>query len=483
MRRVWIMSICLWLISSMASAQGTDLPTVQVVYQSAMGTGAVSVYRESENTSTPILGAENIPQNSFVEAFLSPDGRHVAITVSQVIDMYTFGDEQNGKTIGELGYQNVLYVFNLINGEMILRYDLLPTEYRITPHERDAMLEAYFGVVWSPNSDGLVFVRGTTGPIDEYTPNGYGHVVYFNIATRGLVDLPEIGGTPYDWRWSNTGQYAVYRGIEDFGTGAGYASSGAYVVDMRDIANIRQKPMVACCQDIVPLGWLETGEFVYSYFNIMAGAAGLFAYTPQTDSTQTILPAGQDNLEYSLALHAPTGKILVPVYDFPATEPILTPGLYVYESITQAQPKRISDMFGMPTFFVDANTIYINDYDMPMIYRIDTGDFIPDTVVTGFVYPSGYGALFTEDETEAMMYFINDAGEWVIIPNIIPNDLLSYLRFVDTPTSVYFIAFVTPNYMDDSGWHMVYVGSLSTGTSKQVSLTVGDYVLDVGLED
>jgi hypothetical protein len=215
----------------------------------------------------------------------------------------------------------------------------------------------------------------------------------------------------------------------------------------------------------------------------MAGAAGLFAYTPQTDSTQIILPAGQDNLEYSLALHAPTGKILVSVYDFPATEPILEAGLYVYESITQAQPRRVSDMFGMPAFFVDANTIYIGDYDMPMIYRIDTGDFIPDTVVGGFTYPSGYGALFTEDETGATMYFMNDAGEWVTIPNIIPNDLLSYLRFVDTPTSSYFIAFVTPNYMDDSGWHMVYVGSLSTGVSKEVSLNVGDYVLDVGFED
>lgn len=193
------MSICLWLISSIASAQESGLPSVQIVYQDSMETGTVWVYRESENTSTPILSAENIPANSFVEAFLSPDGTHVAITVSQVIDMFTFSDEQNGKTIGELGYQNVLYVFNLITGEMILQYDRLPSEYRITPYERDSMLEAFFGVVWSPNSDGLVFVRGTTGPIDEYTANGYGQVVYFNIATRRVSDLPEIGGTPYDW--------------------------------------------------------------------------------------------------------------------------------------------------------------------------------------------------------------------------------------------------------------------------------------------
>lgn len=244
----------------------------------------------------------------------------------------------------------------------------------------------------------------------------------------------------------------MYRGIESFGTGAGYSASGAYVVDMRDVGNIRQQPMVACCQDIVPLGWFETGEFVYSYFNIMAGAAGLFAYNPQTDSILTILPAGQDNInDAGLAIHAATGKILVTIYDFPATTAILTPGLSVYDSINQAQPRRVSDMFNMSAFFVDADTIYIDNYEMPLVYRVGTGDFIADTVRDGFVYPSGYGALFAEGEAGAMLYFLNGAGEWVTIPNIIPNDLLSYLRFVDTPTSVYFTAFVTPNYMDDSG--------------------------------
>lgn len=479
--KIWIITICLLLISSFVSAQPTVFLPLRIIYQDE--TGAVWSYREMDESSTLILSAESIPQNAQVDAVLSPNGFYVAVMVRQVVDMFSFTEDDDGKTIGELGYQNVLYVFNLLTSEIVLRYDMLPDAYLIKPFDRDAMLEAEFGVQWSPNSEELVFVRGTSGPVDEYTPNGYGHVVYFDVVTQQLTNLPEIGGTPYDWQWSKNGQYGVYRGIDNFGTGAGYSSSGAYLVDVSDAENISQKQLVACCADVVPVGWLETGEFVYSYFNIMAGAAGLFAYQPDTDSTLTILPIGQDNMDgWALDIHAETGKILVSVYDFPATDPLLEAGLYVYDSISDAQPTLISDVVGAHTFFINADSIYIGDRDMALVYHIDTGEFITDTVVNRFVYPSGYGALFTEGTDGATMYIQNDGGEFTTFTDVLPNALLSYMRFVVVPASVYFIGFMPPDSWDNTGSDVVYIGAIFTGATKQVSVDAGNIILDVTVD-
>lgn len=479
--KIWIITFCIWLISSFVSAQPTVFMPLQIVYQDEAGT--VWLYREVDGSSTPILSAESIPQNAQASAFLSPNGFYVAVMVQQVVDMFLFTETEADKTIGELGYQNVLYVFNLLTNEMVLQYDMLPDAYLINPYDRDAMLEADFGVQWSPNSEELVFVRGTSGPVDEYTPNGYGHVVYFNTATQQLTDLPEIGGTPYDWQWSKNGNYAVYRGISNFGTGAGYSSSGAVVVDMTDANTISQKQLVACCADIVPLGWLNTGEFIYSHFNIIAGAAGLFAYNPQTDNTITILPTGQDNIDGgALDIHAQTGKILVSVYDFPATEPLLDAGLYLYNSTSDTQPTRISDVVGAHTFFIGADSIYIGDRDMPMLYHIGTDEFITDTVVNRFVYPSGYDVLFTEGTDGATLYRQDDAGGFIIFTNILPNELLSYMRFMIVPSSLYVIAFMPPDSWDNTGSDVVYVGAIFTGATKQVSVGAGNIILDVTVD-
>lgn len=476
--RFWIITLFLLLISPVVSAQPTVFMPMQIIYQDEAG--AVWLYREANGSSTPILSAESIPQNAHVNATFSADGFHVAITVRQVVDMFLFTEAEADKTIGELGYQNTLYVFNLITSEMILGYDMLPDDYRIMPNNRDAMLEADFGVQWSPNGSGLVFVRGTSGPVDEYTPNGYGHVVYFNILTQQLTDLPEIGGTPYDWQWSKNGQYGVYRGINNFGTGAGYSSSGAVVVDMTDVNTISQKQLVVCCTDIVPLGWIETGEFIYSHFNILAGAAGLFVYNPQTDSTFTLLPQSQDNLDGSaFDIDVQSGYLLVSVYDFAPTETTLETGLYWYPSVDDPNPIRVSDAVTGRVFFVDANHIYIGERDNPHIYDIESGSLTADTVISRFVYPSGYGALFTEGTDGATLYRQDDAGGFITFANVLPNNLLPYMRFAIVPSSLYVIAFMPHDVWGNTGSDVVYIGAIFTGATKQVSIGAGNIILDV----
>ncbi len=458
-------------------AQESPTAPLQLAYQDAGG--AVLIYHESDGTTTTLIPASDIPRNAQVSAKFSPDGHFVAVLVWQVVDTYLFNPDDEGKTIGEMGYKNTLYVYNLVTGELLLGYDTLPAEFVIKPQERDAMLEADFGVQWSPNSDGLFFVRGTATPVDEYTTNGYGYLVHFNLLTQQLTDLPATGGTPYDWQWSKNGQYAVYRSIDNFGSGAGFSTSGVYVVNMTDITAISQRALIGCCDDIVSHGWLNSGEFVYSYFSILAGAAGLFVYNPQTDSTVALLPQGQNNLDgNAMDIDPTTDAIVVSVYDFPADEAILEAGIYVYENPQDAEPMKIADMMNGRLFFGAPYQVYIGS-EAPIIYNIQTNLAVADSAILRYVYGGGHNLYFTEGETGARAYAVNTDGTLSIYDNILPNDLLSSMRYTDA----YFIGFIPHHYQGQMGSDVVYVGANDNpSTTRSVSIGAGNFLLDVTIQ-
>jgi len=481
-RSILSLILLIWVVISTISAQESSVAPLQIAYQDA--TGAVLIYHEADNTTTTLINASDIPADAQVSADFSPDGHYVAVMVKQVIDTYLFNPNDDGKTIGELGYKNRLYVYNLVTGDLLLGYDVLPAEFVIKPQERDAMLEAYFGVQWSPNSDGLLFVRGTAIPVDEYATNGYGYLVHFNILTQQLTDLPAMSdGTPYDLHWSQNGQYAVYRSIDHFGTGAGISARGVYVVDMTDITAIRQHEMLGCCEDIVPLGWLNSGEFVYSHFSILAGAAGLFVYNPQTDSTTTLLPEGQNNLDYNgIDIDPTTGAMVVSVYDFPANEVVLEAGVYVYDTPQTTTPTKISDAIGAQVLFGGTGRIYIGG-EAPAIYDLPTRQFIPNISISAYVYLADFDAYFTEGDAGARLYVVNPDGSGQIYEDIMPKAMLSSVRFVNAPSGMYFIGFVPHHYQGQMGSDSVVIGAIAdASTSRSVSIGAGNFTLDAVID-
>ena len=177
----------------------------------------------------------------------------------------------------------------------------------------------------------------------------------------------------------------------------------------------------------------------------------------------------------------PTSAIVVSVYDFPADSPVLESGIYLYATPQDTQPIKISGEIGARVFFGASNQVYIGS-EAPIIYDIQTNLATPDTAILRYVYGSGYNTYFTEGTDGARAYYMNPDGTLSIQDNIMPNNLLSSLRYVDAPSNMYFMGFVPHHYQGQMGSNSVSIGSLANPiTTKQVSIGEGNFILDVAI--
>ncbi len=451
-----------------------------VVYRPA--DGGVAIFIEQTGERHMLLSAEQAPSSAEVRAdFLGSSGMFFTVQVMEVNNHTPYPADYNGNTIGELGLQNTLYLFGGGTSLMFQR-SLLPDDFIIdffmdggeVGYIYDPMLDADFAV----QKGGLSYffwVEGAADFADEYVVNGYGRLAAYDDIDGAFIELDVLPGTPHGMMWSRNERYGVFRAITNFGTGAGYSSAGTYLLNANDLSLQQITP---CCRDITAYGWLDSGQFIYSYFSPMAGAAGLFAYDPASDTTITLLPEEQDNIDsLGTDIQAISGQILVTVSDIytPEGDGLLPPGTYLYSSLT-AEPELIYNLAtGAPAdraTFISADTVFVANVNPRYVgnYSISTGELLPDELAEGYVYPSPYGVTLSPTDGGALMYEpVLEGGAQYFIPNLMPD----YVRWFDPEFFLFFIPH-QPSNLDGSSWVMFVQ---TNGNYKVIDLGEGNYVL------
>lgn len=478
MKRLMVLLSAL-LITGITHAQGL-LPPLLVLYQAE--DGAVMVYIEQTDEHRVLISAEDVPADAYVKASFAGAGM-VSVQVMAVHNGRPYPADYNGKTIGELGLQNMLYMFELGEWRTIVERPLLPDDFVIDffmpgaeqGYLYDPLLEANFGVELSGRWH-FIWVEGADDFADEYAVNGFGRLVIYDDLDQTVTTLDPLPGTPVQMMWSRDGRYGLFRAITNFGTGAGYSSAGTYLLDTDDMSLEQITP---CCRDIMPYGWLNSGEFIYSEFSLLAGAAGLFVYDPQTATTRTLLPVEQNNIDaFATDIQPESGQILVTISDFSTSSEsaVLQAGTYLYRSL-DASPERIYNLAtGQPAdraAFVSPDTVFVANANPRYAgtYKISTGELLPEELIEGYAYLSPYGVIFSQREGGALMLTpVLEGGMQVFIPGLIPE----YVQWLDPAT---FIAFTPHRYGNTSGSDHVIVVERTSGTFKSVALGAGHHAV------
>lgn len=477
MKRLMLLVIAILSVSGMR-AQNLPLDTL-IVYRNM--DGGVWVFIEQTAGRLELLDAAQAPASAYVAASLLNAGRYAAVQVMEVNNHTAYPAHYNGKTIGELGLQNTLYVFSTASWDLLFKRPLLPDsfimDFFVSGGDHgfiyDVVLEANLSVQ-APAPGLFIWVEGVSGTGDDSNVNGYGRLVIYDDMAGTFSLLDPLPGTPYDIMWS--GRFGIFRAITSFGTGAGYSSAGTYLLDIYELSLLQLTP---CCRDITPYGWFDDGRFIYSYYWPIAGAAGLFAYDPASDTTITILPEEQQNIDYlGTDIQSESRQILITTVSVGTHDDdhLLPPGTYLYTH-PDAQPKLIYNLVtGQPADrarFISPDTVFVANVSPRYVgnYHIVTGELLPDELAAGYVYPSPYGVTFSPVEGGALMYQpILEGGAQHFIPSLVPE----YIRWFDGEFFFSFIPYQHRN-LDGSSWAIF--GRIN-GEYKIVDLGEGAYVLD-----
>mgnify|MGYP002713195891 CR=1 FL=1 len=386
LRKLLILLVMLCAGLSMAQ----ELPAVVAVYQDA--NGAVMVSHDGEALTL----IESVPEGANVKASISPDAAFVVVMVDQVhLNRFDYPAEWEGQMIGNLGLMNRLYVFNLESGEVVLERETLLNDYAmdyfyVSGAVYATLLDGNVGASWSPDSSRVAWIEDTA-------ESEFGHLVMFNVADGSLTELDATGGVPYDLQWSPDSQFVIYRAINNFGTGAGYSSTGAYIVLPDNTTHALSLPQTErTSKDINAYGWLTNTQFVFSMFSPFAGASGLFVYDAADDSLLTLVEADVELLYSGIDIQPESGQIVVTVSDLSGDDVM---GTYLYRSIT-SEPELIYNQDADVAVFLTPNLIYLYQYDREApfygIYHIDTGELVPQENLSGSVSASSHGVMFNQ---------------------------------------------------------------------------------------
>lgn len=505
MQLKWLAVLLVAILLSAMGVQAQDgAGAVLVVYQDE----GVYLYVETTGDSQQLMDAAAIPAGAQVRASIAPGGAYVAVAVEQFYVDQRLPLDAAGQTIGELGLTNWLYIF-AADGRLVYSRQTLPDDVQIdffieldnegvgivvttyllgTPWGSGPLLD------WAPDGSRLLFAVGNdvTADLREdlSSPDRAerGRLVVFNVADESIVELPDTQGTPFDLVWSPDSRYVAYRSIVSFGTGAGYASNGTYVLGPQN--TLVSLPLDAVVgdnysMDTEPVGWLSETRFLFSMFNLNAGAAGLFVYDAEQESLQTVLSSEYYLNADALSIDEANGRFVVTTTEYGLGAALEANTIYVYDSPEVSAPRSVYTHFGdgydiqQVTFTPDGESLVLNirDANMTTFSRLDleagqllalnvAGDGPSATAPPGRIYDNGI--ILVSQETVTTLY---DPTTQTLIADF--GSRLTFgrdgLRWLDATTYVGII-------MQDSET-IVLTGSLTT-PPRTVFETSGN-VLDV----
>jgi dipeptidyl aminopeptidase/acylaminoacyl peptidase len=336
---------------------------------------------------------------------------------------------------------STLYVFALPDGRRAFSVDLLPDGYDFADFDSPLRLETFFRggmpMSWSPDGSRLLY--STAAPPSD---DGFGRLVLFDATSETAIDLEDTPGTAYNVRWSPDGQYAFYRGISNFGTGAGASSSGAWTLGPDNTLNrLPVETMLGyevnprAVGDLEPIGWLSDTEFVYSDFDIGTGGAGLFVYDAAANSILSLLPIVQYNVIPYRSDVAPESRGIV-VYltdygdietQFPEYAEYMLPAGYYYYSSPEADPVRMDipdESEGGPALlrFADdtriALTIRVGSAWVDYLYDIETEALTRIELADRGTAVYGNGIISTVFDNTLTLYDVVSGERIPLLPNL-----------------------------------------------------------------
>lgn len=473
-RNIILIILFVILLSGNIQAQMEDIPTLWMVIQN--DTDGISLMHTSSGEIIPLLGADAVKTGAEINTQFSPSGEFVALQIIEINTNTQYPFAFDGMTINEAEAQNWLYVFNT-TGDLVHRAPLLNDDFMLTQfyagsdgfYLADTFIRGGLVMSWSPDGSRLVYGVGTSGSgnPDDFEPNGFGTLHVWQAETGDVVALEDTPGTATDIHWSPDSTNAVYRGVDNFGTGAGASGAGTYVIRADNRVSVLPLDTVAGAErfavdDTVIHGWLEDNLVAFSDFAIEAGAAGLFVYDVDADTILSLLPTIQINLSHrATGIDPSTGTlyafatyfITALELDFPDyAEQLIGNGLHIYDSI-DSSPERIILPEDLPErdirqiALVDAGKLLIRyriDGEMiHLIYDIETGDLteIGDLPWVGLrINGDGMATIYNDDdETNPTLTLVNlmtDTRFLLDVPNATSitwlDEMVFYVAEADT---------------------------------------------------
>jgi dipeptidyl aminopeptidase/acylaminoacyl peptidase len=298
-KKVLLLIFTMLLVMTVAPANAQSTDNIVLVYNNL--DDSLVLYNGGEVSE--LILADQTRRYEYQLA-MSPTNNHVAVyTVS-----FTKGALNNAD------YSTHTYnidIFTLPGGDLVLNRSLLPESYvprtgaaTETPGDQTYELPLALGeMVWSPDGSQLAFVEGVDG--------GAATVQIFDTADESLTEVSEEEGYPTRLRWSPDSEKLAYDSVETFLSENGPTSAGVFIASA-DGSETVQATIEEESQFTWVLDWVDEERFLWSPFDPIGGAMGLYLYDSESDSStalvdpeQAISPAKWDATTETIAFAVP----------------------------------------------------------------------------------------------------------------------------------------------------------------------------------
>ncbi|MCI0712569.1 MAG: hypothetical protein L0154_20605, partial [Chloroflexi bacterium] len=282
----------------------------------------------------------------------------------------------------------MLEVFALPGGDRILNRNLLPESYvprtgaaTETPGDQTYELPLALGeMVWSTDGTKLAFVEGVDG--------GAATIQILDTADESLTAIPNEDGYPMRLHWSPDNQKLAYDSVETFLSENGPTSQGVYIASV-DGSDPVQATIEEESQFTWVLDWVDDERFLWSPFDPIGGAKGLFLYDTASGSSIELVDAGQAISPAKWDAETETIAFAVPLFsreeDTPA-QPGLAPGAYTI-TLDDTTPEQLlagDNLYGvsvpLPGYLNVGNDVIfeLTSREQILLSELRRPDFSPD---------------------------------------------------------------------------------------------------------
>ena len=172
--------------------------------------------------------------------------------------------------------KSTLHLLNVANGQVIDITSLYPAgfdsnmEGELCTPEFEATRAPFIGqgLAWSPDGSQLAFISAHESTSAE--------IYLYTLANGRIRKVTETAGQLYDLHWSPDGRYLTAFAANCFGTGAGFAMTGAWAVELN--TGNQFEPFVfdpAQVEGLAFHGWLDDHTFLISDWSSFCGEKNL----------------------------------------------------------------------------------------------------------------------------------------------------------------------------------------------------------------
>lgn len=272
----FVLAVILLPVTSPGKAQ-TEPPVILVYNNLA---DSLVMYDSSTSQYTTLIEASDLRRYEYKIA-LSPTQDYVAA--------YTLSFEKGAVNRAE--YDKFTYtmdIFSLPDGENVLSVNLLPDSYvfrtgaatEVPGDQTYELLHAIGEMAWSPDGSQLAFVVGADGAA--------ANVQIFDAASASATDIELTDSYPARLTWSPDSNKLAYVAVETFLSENGPTGTDVVLVEDGEtsLAEIEHDTQYTWL-----IEWVDDAQFLWSPFNPISGASGLYVYdTGSASSTMIVDP-------------------------------------------------------------------------------------------------------------------------------------------------------------------------------------------------